>query len=91
METAKSSRPRCGGLYLYLQIINVTNTYVLSPFLTPAIHNSNHVLSNSERYLLSLGLNFKPSFVQLRLCNCVATNPPACSNNLRKNALHEGD
>ena len=31
-------------------------------FLTPQIHNfSNYILSNSERYLLSLGLNFRPT------------------------------
>ena len=31
-------------------------------FLSPVVHNfSNHVLSNSERYLLSLGLKFRPT------------------------------
>ena len=31
-------------------------------FLSPEVHNlSNHILSPSERYLLSLGLKFRPT------------------------------
>ena len=49
--------------------IHTLNKFLMLPvpmfslhFLTPEIHNfSNHVLSNSERYLLSLGLNFRPT------------------------------
>ena len=63
-ETNNSPGSQYGGLH-----IQILNKLLMLPvplfclhFLSPVIHNfSNHTLSNSEHYLLSLGLKFRPT------------------------------